>query len=202
MRGCGLPQVKLVRRARPVRMAVEPAIIGVIALASRPIERKTCERGLPNRRSAAGPTSSRSCGMGRLSAIFVAICMVLIAGSIGAVLYLRFALSGVEVAIVAIAALTGLSLFNAVSARVHDRGDFGGQVGDLARGTADLARQMSELNRRGGALHGTTQPAVEKPLAATLPINAEIGEVGGIIKQMAETVAAHDTQLKGLTPRN
>jgi EAL domain-containing protein (putative c-di-GMP-specific phosphodiesterase class I) len=140
--------------------------------------------------------------MGRLSAIFVAICMVLIAGSIGAALYLRFGLSGVESAVVAVAVLTGLALFNAVSTRIHDRGDFGGQVGDLARGTADLARQMTELNRRVGALEGKTQAAVEKTLAATLPINAEIGEVGGIIKQMAETVAAHDSQLKGLTPGN
>ncbi|HUI97061.1 MAG TPA: EAL domain-containing protein [Xanthobacteraceae bacterium] len=140
--------------------------------------------------------------MGRLSAIFVAICMVLIGSSIGAALYLRFGLSGVESAVVAIAVLTGLALFNAVSTRIHDRGDFGGQVGDLARGTADLARQMTELNRRVGALEGKTQAAVEKTLAATLPITAEIGEVGGIIKQMAETVAAHDSQLKGLTPGN
>ena len=140
--------------------------------------------------------------MGRLSAIFVALCMVLIAGSIGAVLYLQFGLSGIESAVVAIAALTGLALFNAVSTRLHDRGDFGGQVGNLARGTADLARQITEINRRVGALEGKTQAAVEKTLAATLPITAEIGEVGGIIKQMAETVAAHDSQLKGLTPSN
>ena len=34
--------------------------------------------------------------MGRLSAIFVAVCMVVIAGSVGAVLYLRFGLGGPE----------------------------------------------------------------------------------------------------------
>src|SRR5262249_8993828 len=87
-------------------------------------------------------------------------------------------------------------LHNAVTTRAHDRGDFGGQVGDLARGTTDLARQVSELGRRISTLEGKTQAA----LAATHPINAEIGEVGGIIQQMAETVAAHDSQLKELTP--
>ena len=40
------------------------------------------------------------------------------------------------------------------------------------------------------AIEGRTNAAVEKTLAATQPINAEIGEVGGLIKQIAETVAA------------
>ena len=141
--------------------------------------------------------------MGRLSALFVAACMVLIAGSIGAVLYLRFGLSGVEVTIVSIAALTGLALLNALTARSHHRiGESGGQVDDLARGTTDLARQISELNRRVAAIEGKAQAAVEKTLAATQPISAELGEVGGIIKQIAETVAAHDTHLKVLAPAN
>jgi cyclic-di-GMP phosphodiesterase TipF (flagellum assembly factor) len=138
--------------------------------------------------------------MGRLSAIFVAFCMLLIAGSIGAVLYLRFGLSGTESTIIALIALIGLALFNVVSRRAQGGGDFGGQINDLARGTADLARQVAELGRRVSAIEGRTNAAVEKTLAATQPINAEIGEVGGLIKQIAETVAAHDTQLKVLSP--
>jgi cyclic-di-GMP phosphodiesterase TipF (flagellum assembly factor) len=138
--------------------------------------------------------------MGRLSAVFVAICIVLIACSIGAVLYLRFGLSGTESAIVALTALTGLALYNAVTTRLSDRSDVSGQIGDLARGIADLARQVAELGRRVAAIEGKAQAAVEKTLAATQPINAEIGEVGGLIQQMAETIAAHDSQLKGLAP--
>ena len=138
--------------------------------------------------------------MGRLSAVFVAICIVLIACSIGAVLYLRFGLSGTESAIVALTALTGLALYNAVTTRLSDRTDVSGQIGDLARGIADLARQVAELGRRVAAIEGKTQAAVDKTLAATQPINAEIGEVGGLIQQMAETIAAHDSQLKGLAP--
>jgi len=138
--------------------------------------------------------------MGRLSAIFVALCIVLIACSIGAVLYLRFGLSGTESAIVALTALTGLALYNAVTTRLSDRSDVSSQIGDLARGTADLARQVAELGRRVAAIEGKAQAVVEKTLAATQPINAEIGEVGGLIQQMAETIAAHDTQLKVLAP--
>jgi cyclic-di-GMP phosphodiesterase, flagellum assembly factor TipF len=138
--------------------------------------------------------------MGRLSAIFVAFCMLLIACSIGAVLYLRFGLNGTESATIALIALIGLALFNAVSRRAQGGGDYSGQINDLARGTADLARQVAELGRRVSAIEGRTNAAVEKTLAATQPINAEIGEVGGLIKQIAETVAAHDTQLKVLSP--
>ena len=138
--------------------------------------------------------------MGRLTAIFVATCMVLIACSIGAVLYLRFGLSGADSAIVAFTALTGLALYNAVSTRLYDRGDFGGQVSDLSRGTAELARQVAEVNRRVAAIEGNAHAAVERTLAATHPITAEMGEVGGLIRQIAETVAAHDTQLKVLAP--
>jgi cyclic-di-GMP phosphodiesterase TipF (flagellum assembly factor) len=136
--------------------------------------------------------------MGRLSAVFVAICMVLIACSIGAVLYLRFGLSGTESAIVTLTVLTGLALYNAVANRLRDgSGESSAQVGDLARGIADLARQVTELNRRVAAIEGRTQAAVEN---MTQPINAEMGEVGGLIMQIAEAVAAHDTQLKELTP--
>src|SRR5579871_1367722 len=137
--------------------------------------------------------------MGRLSAVFVAICMVLIAGSIGAVLFLRFGLDGTESTIVGLIALIGLALFNAVSARVRGDGD-NPQVDDLARGTADLARQVAELGRRVGAIENRAQAAVEKTLAVTQPISAEIGEAGVLIQQIAETVAAHDSQLKVLAP--
>ena len=138
--------------------------------------------------------------MGRLSAVFVAICMVLIAGSIGAVLFLRFGLDGTESTIVGLIALIGLAMLNVVSSRMRSGGDYGSQIGDLARGTADLARQVAEINRRVSAIEGRAQAVAERTLAATQPINAEIGEVGGLIKQIAETVAAHDSQLRGLAP--
>ncbi len=46
--------------------------------------------------------------MVRISAIFIAACMVLIAGSLGVVVYLRFGLTGAESALVALGALTAL----------------------------------------------------------------------------------------------
>ena len=90
----------------------------------------------------------------RLGAIFIVICMVLIAASLGAVLYLLVGLSGTESTIVALAALTALAIYNAVTARLRDRSDLGAQIADLSRGTADLARQVAELGRRTAALEG------------------------------------------------
>ena len=94
-------------------------------------------------RSRRGP--SRINFMRRISAIFIAVCMVLIAGSLGAVLYLGLKLDARTSAIVALAALTGMALYNTVSNRLRDRGDLGDQIADLSRGTADLARQVAEI---------------------------------------------------------
>ena len=83
----------------------------------------------------------------RIGAIFIAVCMVLIACSIGAVLYLGFKLDALTCAFVALAALTGMALYNTVSTRLRDRGDLGDQIADLSRGTGDLARQVAEISR-------------------------------------------------------
>jgi len=131
----------------------------------------------------------------RISAIFVAICMVLIAGSVGALLYVYFRLDGTESAIVAIAVLCGLALYNTVFTRLHDRRYVGDQIADLSRGTADLARQVGELARRLAAMEHKVEAAVDKARATADPLVTEIGELGTLVKQLAESVAAHDAAL-------
>jgi cyclic-di-GMP phosphodiesterase TipF (flagellum assembly factor) len=129
----------------------------------------------------------------RLTAIFVAACIVLIAVSIGAVVYIVFGLSGAESSIVGLAVLTALALYNTVSARVRDRSDIGDQITDLSRGTADLARQVAELGRRLEALEN--ESAAARRRTGPDPLAAEIGEIGALMKQLAETVAAHENAL-------
>jgi len=46
--------------------------------------------------------------MGRLSAIFISVCMVLVAASVGAVAFLSFGFTGMEASVVTIAVLTAL----------------------------------------------------------------------------------------------
>jgi cyclic-di-GMP phosphodiesterase TipF (flagellum assembly factor) len=134
--------------------------------------------------------------MRRISVIFVAICMVVIAGSLGAVLYLGLEVDIRTSAIVALAALTGMALYNTVSGRLRDRSDLGDQIGDLSRGTTDLARQVAEVSRRLNALEGRVDKTVDRARGKVDPIAAEIGELGTLVRQIAETVASHAAALQ------
>jgi len=134
--------------------------------------------------------------MRRLSAIFIAVCVVLIAGSIGAVLYLGFNVDASTSAIVALSALTGMALFNSVSNRLRDRTDLGDQIADLSRGTADLARQVAEISRRINAAEVKIAAPAHRARAATDPLATEIGELGSLVRQIAETVASHAAALQ------
>src|SRR5271170_661892 len=133
--------------------------------------------------------------MVRISAIFIAVCMVLIAGSLGLVVYLRFGLTGAESALVALGVLTALGVYNAVSARTRDRSEVSDQIGILSRGTGDLARQVAEFGRRLGAMEGKVDQVLDKALAAAQPLAAEMEEISALVKQLADSVAAHDAML-------
>ncbi len=78
--------------------------------------------------------------------------MVLIAGSIGVVVYLRFGFTGAESALVALGVLTALAVYNAIAARKRDRLEASNQLANLARGSGDLARQLAEFGRRLSAM--------------------------------------------------
>jgi cyclic-di-GMP phosphodiesterase TipF (flagellum assembly factor) len=128
----------------------------------------------------------------RISTIFVAICMVLVAASLGLILYAVAGLSGSESAIVALTALTFLILYNAVSMRLRDRTDVGSQIADLSRGTADLARQVAEFGRRLAAVEGRVASANSAGAERIQAVAGEIGELGVLVRQLAVSVASHD----------
>jgi cyclic-di-GMP phosphodiesterase TipF (flagellum assembly factor) len=134
--------------------------------------------------------------MRRISAIFIAACVVLIAASAGAVLYLGFGVDASTSAIVALAALTGMALFNSVSNRLRDRHDLGDQIADLSRGTADIARQVAEISRRLNAAEAKIASPTQRARAANDPLATEIGELGALVKQIAQTVASHAATLQ------
>jgi cyclic-di-GMP phosphodiesterase TipF (flagellum assembly factor) len=68
----------------------------------------------------------------------------------------------------------------------------------LSRGTADLATQVAELGRRVAALENESSTA-PKRRGANDPLAVELGELGSLMKQLAETVAAHDGRLAAMT---
>ena len=133
--------------------------------------------------------------MVRVSAIFIAVCMVLIAGSLGALLYLRFGFTGIEAAVAALGVLTALAVYNAVSARTRDRAEITDQVGNLARGTGDLARQLAEFGRRLSAMETKVETVLDKALSTAQPLAVEIEELSRLVKHLANSVAEHEVAL-------
>jgi cyclic-di-GMP phosphodiesterase TipF (flagellum assembly factor) len=131
----------------------------------------------------------------RISTIFIAICMLLVAASLGLILYSVAGISGSESAIVALAALTFMVLYNAVSMRMRDRSDVGHQIADLSRGTADLARQVAEFGRRLAAVEGRMVSANSAGADRVQGVANEIGELGGLVRQIAASVANHDDMI-------
>jgi cyclic-di-GMP phosphodiesterase TipF (flagellum assembly factor) len=131
----------------------------------------------------------------RISTIFIAICMVLVAASLGLVLYSVAGINGTESAIVALTALTFLILYNAVSMRLRDRTDVGSQIADLSRGTADLARQVAEFGRRLAAVEGRVVSANSAGADRIQTVVGEINELGALVKQLAVSVASHEDML-------
>jgi len=136
----------------------------------------------------------------RISTIFIAVCMVLVAASLGLVLYSWAGISFYESALVALTALTFLILYNAVSMRLRDRTDVGGQIADLSRGTADLARQVAEFGRRLSAIEGKVVSANSAGADRMQGVIGEINELGVLVKQLATTVASHEEMLAASPP--
>ena len=130
-------------------------------------------------------------GMVRISAFFIAVCMVLIAVSLGIVVYLRFGFTGAESALVALGVLTALAVYNAVSARLRDRAEATAQISTLSRSSGDLARQFAEFGLRLNAMETNVEHVLERSLQAAQPLAAEIEELSTLVKQLADSVAAH-----------
>jgi len=134
--------------------------------------------------------------MRRLSSIFIALCMVLIAASIGGILFLAFKFDAVTAAIAAVAALVCMAMYNTMSNRLRDRGEVGDQIADLSRGTADLAKQVADIGRRLNAVEANVSATVNRARGAVDPLAEELGELGVLVRQLADTVAGHDASLR------
>jgi cyclic-di-GMP phosphodiesterase TipF (flagellum assembly factor) len=133
--------------------------------------------------------------MVRISAIFIAFCMVLIAASVGAVLYLRLGFSAADSALIALGVLSALAIYNAVAGRKTDRAEVSDQVSNLARGSGDLARQVAEFGRRLGAMESKVETAFDKAQSTAQPLATEIEELSRLVMQLAESVAQHELTL-------
>jgi cyclic-di-GMP phosphodiesterase, flagellum assembly factor TipF len=133
--------------------------------------------------------------MVRISAVFISLCMMLIAGAAGLAVYLRFGFTGAESALVALGALTGLAVYNTVAARKHDRLETSNQLANLARGSGDLAHQLAEFSLRLNTMEAKVDTVVDRALATAQPLAAEIEELSTMVRQLTGSAAAHEAAL-------
>jgi cyclic-di-GMP phosphodiesterase, flagellum assembly factor TipF len=135
--------------------------------------------------------------MVRISAIFIALCTILIAGSIGVVLFLRFGVPAVDSALIALGVLIVLAIYNVIAGRKRDRAEVANQVSVIARGSGDLARQVAEFGRRLNAVENKLEAVPTRTVAGTQPLATEIEELSRLVRQLAESVAQHELALGG-----
>src|SRR6185295_4154486 len=159
-----------------------------------------CHAGAGIRANQAAAPGSLDRQSMRLGAVFVILCMLIIAGSAGAIAFLWFAFSQTEAVTVALAVLAVLGLYNVFATRGRGAA-VGHQLADLSRGGADVARQVAEIGRRLSAMEEKVETALDRTRAVTDPITVEIGELGTLVKQLAETVAAQETSIAELARR-
>jgi cyclic-di-GMP phosphodiesterase TipF (flagellum assembly factor) len=134
----------------------------------------------------------------RIGAVFIVVCMAIIAASAGAVAYLYLGVNSMQAAIVAVATFTALALYHAASTRVGLRSMVGRQLADLSRGGADVARQVAELGRRVAALEGKIETTADHARAVTDPLAGEVVELRTLIKRLVETLEGHQAMLDAL----
>ncbi len=133
--------------------------------------------------------------MVRISAIFIAVCMALIAASVGFVVYLRFGFTGAEAFLIGLGVLTALAVYNAIAARSRDRAEVTDQIATLSRGSSDMARQIGELGLKVSTMEKKVEAVLDKALATAQPLAAEIEELSTLVKRLADRVAAHEVAL-------
>jgi len=126
--------------------------------------------------------------MFRLSELFVAVGMLLIAGAIGSASVLALSLPRMEGAVVALAAFAVLVLYYLAATRARERREAARQIVDLSRGIADLARQVGQQEQRLAALAGSSEAAIQNLSALHQPLAAEVAELRTVVGQFTGAI--------------
>jgi cyclic-di-GMP phosphodiesterase, flagellum assembly factor TipF len=126
--------------------------------------------------------------MFRLTELFVAVGMLLIAGALGTASVLALGLPRTEGAVVALAAFTVLVLYYLAATRARERREAARQIVDLSRGIADLSRQVGQQEQRLAALAGGSEAAIQNLSALHQPLAAEVAELRTVVGQLTGAI--------------
>jgi cyclic-di-GMP phosphodiesterase, flagellum assembly factor TipF len=136
----------------------------------------------------------------RVSELLFAVVLVLIAGAIGAGAAMLLGLPRTEAAVVALAALTLLVLYNLAVARARDRREAARQIVDLSRGIADLARQIGHLEQRLATVASSSEAAIQRLSAVHQPLAAQVTELGTLVRGYAGSAAHVPAAIAAVSP--
>jgi cyclic-di-GMP phosphodiesterase TipF (flagellum assembly factor) len=131
-------------------------------------------------------------GMRGYGSLFLAICMSLIAASLGAVLHLALQMPLIEAALISLVLLFALLALEVSSARRRDRAELADRFEGLARAAADIAREVGEMRHRVVALEKEPLPDLKSELD---PLAREVNALAELIEDVAQSVAAHEAIL-------
>ncbi|WP_157967673.1 EAL domain-containing protein [Cohaesibacter intestini] len=131
--------------------------------------------------------------MQRLGAIFIAVCMVAISTSVGAMLYFRFGLSIPEASPVAFGILLTLLLVHYQISRVRDRMMIEEQMDDLTRLKLTLTKEVQDVRELAHRLESDLDERVNRDIE---PVLAELDIIGSLVKQLAESCAELDERVQ------
>lgn len=130
--------------------------------------------------------------MARFADAFIAICIVIIAMSVGAIVWLQTDLglfAGIATTFgLVLAVLSGHFHFS----RRRDRAFTDRQIDELARRTSVVAGEIAAIERRLYALETTHR----RPAQDLVPISEEVELLGTLVKQIAESMADLDLRLE------
>ena len=127
--------------------------------------------------------------------------MALIAASLGFVVYPRFGFTGAESALVGLGCLTA-SPSTTPSPPANATAWNQNQLANLAARFGRPRPQLAEMGRRLSAVEGKVDTVIDRALATAQPLAAEIEELSTLVKQLADSVAAHDAVLQNPAPQN
>jgi cyclic-di-GMP phosphodiesterase TipF (flagellum assembly factor) len=134
--------------------------------------------------------------MHRFRSVFVVVCMVLIAASAGVMLHYAAGLPRAEAAIVTVALMFALVLCEVLAVRAREYNAMLDRYENLARASAEIAREVGKLGHRVAALEDA--PGIgAKASAETL--GRDVRELNALMHELAESVAVHEALIT--TPR-
>jgi cyclic-di-GMP phosphodiesterase, flagellum assembly factor TipF len=134
--------------------------------------------------------------MHRFRSVFVVICMVLIAVSAGVALHFAAGLPRAEAAIVTVALMFALVLCEVLAVRAREYNAMLDRYENLARASAEIAREVGKLGHRVAALETVPTGGAK---ASNETLGRDVRELNTLMHELAESVAMHEALIT--TPR-